>query len=333
DIMRIRYHYRFHTIKNHTVNFRKVESMYPSISPSSPRPFLEYDYPVAFESLTFLEDKQDASPVIHQYKEALVILYIPIGTIHITIESSPLTLTKGQGLFLNQNIHYQVQECETGSQLHILSFHPAVFFGYGEGRLNTKYLLPIITSPQIPYLILQKNKPGISELLKISVLLTNEELHNSSSHFASELKVKSLIGEFFYLLSCHIQKQHSPTARQGYNTYDDHRIQEVLLFIENNYTEDLSLSDLASSMHLSRSECCRSFKRTLGVTPFEYLTKFRIMEAVRKMQKKEADAETISDLATSVGFNSTSYFAKLFKKYMNCTPLEYKKRARSQAEE
>jgi len=56
------------------------------------------------------------------------------------------------------------------------------------------------------------------------------------------------------------------------------------------------------------------------------------MEAIRKMQAKEAVAKSISQLSASVGFNNTSYFNKQFKRHTNCTPLEYRKKLLSESQ-
>jgi YesN/AraC family two-component response regulator len=51
--------------------------------------------------------------------------------------------------------------------------------------------------------------------------------------------------------------------------------------------------------------------------------KYRIVQATKHMQQNTYDS--ISDIAGAVGFNNISYFNKVFKKVMNCTPSEYKK--------
>ena len=86
--------------------------------------------------------------------------------------------------------------------------------------------------------------------------------------------------------------------------------------------EAVTLDDIANSIMVSKSECCRCFKRTLGITPFEYLMKYRIQESAKRIQRRPQDS--ISEIAGSVGFNNTSYFNKIFKKYMECTPSEYR---------
>ena len=78
-------------------------------------------------------------------------------------------------------------------------------------------------------------------------------------------------------------------------------------------------------MHISKSECCRCFKRVLQFTPIEYLMRYRILKAATMIQDNDPAYRNISDLAFNVGFNNVSYFNKVFKQYVKCTPSEYKK--------
>ena len=50
--------------------------------------------------------------------------------------------------------------------------------------------------------------------------------------------------------------------------------------------------------------------------------KYRILESTKRMRQKPY--ESIAEIAGSVGFNNTSYYSKIFKKYMGCTPTEYR---------
>ena len=89
------------------------------------------------------------------------------------------------------------------------------------------------------------------------------------------------------------------------------------------------LEDLSRSIHISKSECCRCFKRTLQVTPIEYLMKYRIFKAANMIQHDDPLSHSISELAFAVGFNNASYFNKVFRQYLKCTPSEYKRSTRN----
>ena len=100
------------------------------------------------------------------------------------------------------------------------------------------------------------------------------------------------------------------------------RIKQMLHWIHVHYAEKITLEDIAKAGQLSRSECCRYFKRVLKQTPLHYVTDYRIQKSLSLLQ--EADS-TVTDVAYQVGFNSTSYFISQFRKSMNMTPLAYKK--------
>lgn len=69
------------------------------------------------------------------------------------------------------------------------------------------------------------------------------------------------------------------------------------------------------------------FQAGLDVTPFEFLMRYRIFEAARRIQQaSDSDRMSFSDLAYTTGFNTPSYFNKIFRKYMNCTPSEYRRK-------
>jgi AraC-like DNA-binding protein len=96
----------------------------------------------------------------------------------------------------------------------------------------------------------------------------------------------------------------------------------MLNWIHTHYAEKILLNDIASAGQLSRSECCRYFKRILKKTPLNYVTDYRIQKSLVLLQQPESN---VTDVAFQVGFNSTSYFIDQFKKAMNMTPLAYKK--------
>ena len=107
---------------------------------------------------------------------------------------------------------------------------------------------------------------------------------------------------------------------------DAHRVKQAMVYIQEHFMEPITLNDIAEAILVSKSECCRCFKRATGLSPFEYLMKYRITESAKYMHRKSH--ESISEIAGAVGFNNTSYFNKVFKKFMGCTPTEYRQSLR-----
>ncbi|HKM33445.1 MAG TPA: AraC family transcriptional regulator [Lachnospiraceae bacterium] len=280
------------------------------------------DFPVgAF----FINLSQMPMPLINwHWHEEVELIIINNGHANIKLSDEAILLSPGEGIFLNQNILHSIQgvgkeECS----LYTLKFHPSFLFGYHQTYLASLYLTSVLSSPTLHFLLLREEDETSGELLN----LVNDTLAcYLAKRFGFELKVKSLLCDLWYHL---LQLTKSPDSQMEsiskQASTDSTRIKQAMLYIEEHHMEQLTLDEIARSIHISKSECCRCFQRSLGLTPFEYLLKFRIFESTRKMIGREQEADSIATLASSVGFNSVSYFNKLFKKYMNCTPTEYRK--------
>ncbi|MPN49688.1 HTH-type transcriptional activator RhaR [bioreactor metagenome] len=100
------------------------------------------------------------------------------------------------------------------------------------------------------------------------------------------------------------------------------KIRKMVSCIQANHAEPLTLKDIADSIHISRSECCRLFRRVLDLTPFEYLIQYRISQSLMYLSSTDL---CISDIAQQVGFGSSSYFTECFKREMGQSPVKYRK--------
>ena len=103
---------------------------------------------------------------------------------------------------------------------------------------------------------------------------------------------------------------------------DGFRIRKMLAFIHKNYADDISVAEIAGMADISERECLRCFQKTIQLSPIQYLLKYRIMHGAEMLLENPADS--ISEIATSCGFDSPSNFSKIFKRYYNCTPREYR---------
>ena len=86
-----------------------------------------------------------------------------------------------------------------------------------------------------------------------------------------------------------------------------------------------TVKELAARVGMSRSVFALRFKETVGSTPMEYLTRWRMLQA---SQRLERSSDSISEIASSLGYESDSAFRKAFRGVMGCSPREYGKSAR-----
>jgi AraC-like DNA-binding protein len=90
-------------------------------------------------------------------------------------------------------------------------------------------------------------------------------------------------------------------------------------FIDDNYTNNISLDDIACEAFFSKFHFIRLFKTYYGVTPYQYLTRVRVAEAKKLLQSGMA----VSAACYGVGFESVPSFTKLFRVITGTTPFAY----------
>jgi len=100
------------------------------------------------------------------------------------------------------------------------------------------------------------------------------------------------------------------------------KLQVAMDYINNNFTEQIEIPYLASLSGISTEYFCRIFKKNYHMSPIEYITTLRLKEASQKLLNEKS--MSIAQVGESVGYNSPSYFIKLFKKNMNLTPSEFR---------
>lgn len=114
---------------------------------------------------------------------------------------------------------------------------------------------------------------------------------------------------------------HSETAAAPYEV--PRIIEKALSYIEKHFKQSLSLEEMSNGVGLSRYHLSRTFKQYLGKSFKEYLTERRITEAKHLMAH---DDKNVTEACFAVGFNDTSYFARVFRKREGISPSAYRKR-------
>ena len=100
------------------------------------------------------------------------------------------------------------------------------------------------------------------------------------------------------------------------------RIMPALEYINTHYHEPITLDSISKQLLIDRSHFCRLFKKSTNMTFIDYINSMRIYHAEQLLIKTQI---SITEISFQVGFSSTAYFIKVFKRYNLCTPSNYRK--------
>ena len=98
-----------------------------------------------------------------------------------------------------------------------------------------------------------------------------------------------------------------------------HTIEKAIEFLEAHYKEPLSVSTAAEYVGKSDNHFSAVFKREVGLSFTEYLTRLRIMKACRLLSDTTMQ---VNEICREVGYSDYLYFSRTFKKVMGCTPSD-----------
>lgn len=105
------------------------------------------------------------------------------------------------------------------------------------------------------------------------------------------------------------------------STDSEQLINQLLGFIKNHYTEDISLDDLSSAVNLNSNYICSFFKKSIGQSFLACLHKERLTAAKKLLLETDY---TIEEISHRVGYNSSTQFARIFRKYENSSPSDFR---------
>jgi AraC-like DNA-binding protein len=98
--------------------------------------------------------------------------------------------------------------------------------------------------------------------------------------------------------------------------------QKALDFIAKNYSKPINVSDISDHVNLSRSRLYRVFMQQIFISPQQYLTEYRIREAIRYLERGKGSIKEIADF---VGIEDQVYLSSMFKKVTGKSPKNYMK--------
>lgn len=159
------------------------------------------------------------------------------------------------------------------------------------------------------------NDLAIQQIIQRLLFLFGES-HPSKDVFA-DFMLRELI---IRILQTESRESYLQKAHQLSN---NHRLAFVIQYIRQHLDKDLSIKELSDKVHMSESHFHRVFKNELNISPIDFINSERIKRAkslLRDPNKK------IKEIYLECGFNSMSYFTRMFKKKEKLSPRAYQQK-------
>lgn len=279
-------------------------------------PSFSYDFPYIASRVEL--DKSPEYYIPWHWHNTLELFYMESGTLEYCTPGVIQVFSAGSGGLVNSNVLHMTRS-QPGIVKNVQFIHlfdPVFIAGEKGNKIDMKYVMPLTSASQIEMIALHPDTPEqkeILDLLKTSFTLSDKE-------YGYELKIRQMLSEIwlkiFELSKDQIQK------KSAHNKSSD-QIKMMMVYIHEHYAEQISVKELANAAYLSVRGCYRVFQECLHMTPTEYIRSYRLQMACQMLVDGNGK---LTEISQACGLGSSSYFGKVFKEIIGCTPQEYRRR-------
>lgn len=262
------------------------------------------------------------------YKESLVpwhwhkaveLFYMESGELKYYTPNKVMTFPAGSGGMVNSNVLHMTKigthRIRNIQLLHL--FDPILIGGQCGSLIEQKYIAPITAASQLEIIPLYPDNPLQADILH----LIQKAFQLSENEFDYEWNIREYLSRIWFRLL----KLSFPTLQETSSMADKatDKIKLMMAYIHEHYAEKISVSMLAAAAFLSERECYRVFHKCLHMTPTDYMKNYRLQMACQMLADSH---EPVTSISYSCGLGNSSYFSKVFRAHIGCTPLEYRQK-------
>lgn len=237
------------------------------------------------------------------------------GEVHFMVNSESFVLSSGECLYISSGaLHTAVQTSDADADVLVIVFRPELLAGGLQGTIYQKYIHPLMGEGIHGCIIDPSRNPGrnlIETLCRMHTL--------PGDMFGYELRMLSMISDVWLSLNEYLSQYRQ--VRPTKSVRQTASMKGMLAFIHNAYDNTIKIDELASHVGISRAECFRRFQKYTGKTPIGYINDYRLSQSANMLATTEL---SVAEISLACGFESQSYFGKLFKKHYGVTPLQYR---------
>lgn len=256
----------------------------------------------------------------HMHHNMHQLIFIVEGEMKLTTMGKEYTARKGSIIFISNIEMHCVKEIKYPYRRYVI-YVPETFI---QNIQLTRELTSIFYSRSSDFMHCV-SVPEIKDKLTVyfdELVKESKRRHDKSNKYADEVAASYLTLILITLF------RNRPDIFPAPLKEIDSTIYKVKEYIDNNFSKEILISDLACMFYLSQSYLCQYFKNLTGYSPKKYIILCRIAAARAHLYNSE---KAIGEIAEIVGFSDTNNFIRYFKKETGTTPFQFRKSLRDNA--
>ncbi len=274
-------------------------------------------FPVAVTFQVF-GDRQPVRMNRHDYFETA---YVLSGEVCCQISERVFRCKEGELIVVGSSPYHRMwRDTRTQPRIATLFFMPEVVCEAGTRGEQAEFLLPFyLQEAKFPHIVRARTR------IPAEVFKLIQRIHAAlpAQTSLARLSVRTYLKMIVILLANHYSPYLGTRQLGNRKQEADRRIAPLFEFLEVHYSQAISVEDAAGLLEISKPHFMRLFKHVTGQSFISYLNHFRIAKAQALLATSD---KPIAQLCQEVGFCDQSYFGSVFRKTVQMTPLEFRRR-------
>lgn len=252
---------------------------------------------IAVERIEGMNDNMVKS----HYHEYFELYYLEYGKRNHMVEENLYRMESGEFvIFPPYIVHHSYGDNDVSFKRLLLYFRPEA--------VMIPDLLDMLRTTAGIYHLNSKESQVVHTTLKY---ILNEQSQND---LYAEDDMKMLLNHLLIQITRHTGEIVKPEKES--------RINNIIHYIHQHYTENISLQELASIFFISPYYLCREFKRYTNSTIVQYINSIRIIQSQRLLMETD---KSVTEISSIVGFSNITHFERVFKSVTGISPSKCKK--------
>ena len=226
-----------------------------------------------------------------------------------------MIIPAGRGVLINSRVIHRY-ESDISTMISVTVYSPYLLGDEGS-MIHQKYIYPFISGG--PGYIFFDSEVSSWQGTCIQHMQNVFDIQDRPD--VADIKTMALLLDFWSEIHQHWQIENKK-AEKTTGRLNQARLQIMMQYIQEHYRENITLDDIASAVHLGKSTAMEIFRQGIHQSPVAWLIHFRLKQAAILLSSTE---KKITAIADEVGFESSTYFCRRFRKLYGMTPNEYRK--------
>lgn len=246
--------------------------------------------------------------ILSHWHERIELLYVLEGSLDVLCGDLSATVRGGEVVVINPNQLHAASSGEDGVKYYALRIDDRVLLNLCDDETAARFIRPIV-----------RRKAQFCTFIRdeqIVQILQDLIAEYDAKEEAGELMIRSDILRLFALLSRRYRRSENDlSVVRG-------RFEDVLTYVGEHFTEDLTTENVARRFSFNKSHFCRCFRSQTGMPFLHYLNQLRLDLAAFLLSTTD---RPITAVALECGFGDANYFARKFRERYGVTCREYRR--------